>query len=91
HDALVTGWDRLAGWIGESRTDLRRRAALSIALAEWEEADRNADYLPGGEQLQRYEAWRSGASVALTVHEIAYLDDARKRQDAAEDIERTRQ
>lgn len=90
HDALVTGWDRLAGWIDDAQNDLRRRAALAVALSEWEEADRNADYLPSGEQLQRYEAWRADASVALTVEERAYLDEARRRQDEAEQREHLR-
>jgi basic membrane protein A len=90
HDALVTGWDRLSHWIDGARSDLRRRAALAVALTEWEEADRNVDYLPSGEQLQRYEAWRSEGSVALTVEEHAYLDEARRRQDKAEELERSR-
>jgi basic membrane lipoprotein Med (substrate-binding protein (PBP1-ABC) superfamily)/DNA-binding SARP family transcriptional activator len=90
HDALVTGWDRLSHWIDGARSDLRRRAALAVALTEWEEADRNVDYLPSGEQLQRYEAWRSDGSVALTVEEHAYLDEARRRQDEAEELEHSR-
>jgi basic membrane lipoprotein Med (substrate-binding protein (PBP1-ABC) superfamily)/DNA-binding SARP family transcriptional activator len=90
HDALLETWDRLQGWIEESREDLRRRASLSVAIVEWIDAGRDPDFLPAGAQLETYEAWRETSSLRLTTRERDFLDAAERRASEAREAERRR-
>ena len=74
HEALLTEWDRLRGWIDEAREDLDRHAALLAAITEWEEAGRDADYLLTGARLRAHATWTDQATMRLTATERAYLD-----------------
>ncbi len=58
HEALLTEWERLRGWIEEGRADIARRAALDAALTEWSRSGRDNDYLLTGKRLADYESWR---------------------------------
>jgi basic membrane lipoprotein Med (substrate-binding protein (PBP1-ABC) superfamily)/DNA-binding SARP family transcriptional activator len=73
HEALLTQWTRLRQWIEGARDDIRRRAALHVAMSEWEEADRAPDYLLAGSRLQVYEEWASKSAMQLTAEEHEYL------------------
>ncbi|AMW08196.1 hypothetical protein A4E84_00770 [Streptomyces qaidamensis] len=55
HEALITGWPRLAGWIEESRDRLRAQRALGEAAHAWEELDRDPGALYRGTRLDRAE------------------------------------
>ncbi|GAA2570966.1 hypothetical protein GCM10010304_06680 [Streptomyces roseoviolaceus] len=55
HEALITGWPRLAGWIEESRERLRAQRALGEAAHAWEELDRDPGALYRGTRLDRAE------------------------------------
>jgi Novel STAND NTPase 1 len=48
HEALLTEWGRLAGWIDRHRADLRRHQTLVAAIDEWEASDQHPDYLLAG-------------------------------------------
>jgi energy-coupling factor transporter ATP-binding protein EcfA2 len=54
HEALIRTWPRLRGWIDSSREQLRARAALLQAKADWDENGKRDDMLlRPGLQLER--------------------------------------
>ncbi|WP_216587599.1 nSTAND1 domain-containing NTPase [Streptomyces brasiliscabiei] len=55
HEALITGWPRLTGWIEEGRVRLRAQRLLGEASRGWEELDRDPGALYRGERLVRAE------------------------------------
>jgi basic membrane lipoprotein Med (substrate-binding protein (PBP1-ABC) superfamily)/DNA-binding SARP family transcriptional activator len=90
HEALLWEWDRLRGWIEDGRQDVKRRAALDAAVAEWSHAGRDADYLLAGNRLAEYERWRTSTSMRLTATEQEYLDVSLTRRDQDNVTERAR-
>jgi basic membrane lipoprotein Med (substrate-binding protein (PBP1-ABC) superfamily)/DNA-binding SARP family transcriptional activator len=90
HEALLSEWDRLRGWIEEGRVDITRRAALDAALAEWNQSERDSDYLLGGNRLAEYARWRAATPMRLTVAEQEYLDASVARRDQAAAAETAR-
>jgi basic membrane protein A len=79
HEALLTEWERLAGWIDRHRAALRRRDALLSAVDEWELSDRNADYLLTGTRLAEFETWSREGSLQLTTREREFLEAGLER------------
>ncbi|NGO42071.1 nSTAND1 domain-containing NTPase [Streptomyces ureilyticus] len=55
HEALITGWPRLAGWIEEGRDRLRAQRRLGEAARAWEELERDPGALYRGTRLARAE------------------------------------
>ncbi|MEW2397643.1 hypothetical protein [Streptomyces sp. NPDC046862] len=55
HEALISGWPRLAGWIEESRERLRAQRQLGEAARGWEELARDSGALYRGTRLARAE------------------------------------
>lgn len=45
HEALLRSWDRLAKWIAGAQDDLRLQDAVKRAAVEWDEHERDPDYL----------------------------------------------
>ena len=67
---------------------LRRHAALAAAVAEWEQSDRDPDYLLTGTRLAELRQWARTGVLTLTTQERAFLDagllrdaDLRRRED----------
>ena len=91
HEALLTEWERLAGWIDRHRAALRRRDALLSAVDEWELSDRDVDYLLTGGRLAEFEEWSREGSLSLTTRERDFLDAglARERASSEADAART--
>ncbi|MFI2210058.1 hypothetical protein [Streptomyces sp. NPDC020141] len=52
HEALITGWPRLRGWIGEDRELLRIHRRLTDAARMWSELGRDPGALYRGAQLE---------------------------------------
>ena len=69
HEALLHKWARLRSWLAESRDDIRMQRLLMLAVAEWESAERDPGYLLQGTRFDRFEAWASQSTVALTTVE----------------------
>ncbi|MFE3559201.1 helix-turn-helix domain-containing protein [Streptomyces sp. NPDC059193] len=55
HEALITCWPRLHGWIEEDRERLRQRRSLAEAARTWTEHDRDPGALYRGTRLTRAE------------------------------------
>jgi basic membrane lipoprotein Med (substrate-binding protein (PBP1-ABC) superfamily) len=90
HEALLSHWERLAGWIDAHRADLRQRDVLIAAVNEWEASGRNSDYLLIGRRLADYEAWSAQTPLRLTLAERQFLDAGIARREAEETTETAR-
>ncbi|PAZ14101.1 hypothetical protein CLM62_21955 [Streptomyces sp. SA15] len=55
HEALITGWPRLAGWIDEDRERLREQRRLDEAARAWAELGHDPGALYRGTRLARAE------------------------------------
>ena len=82
HEALLTAWPELRDWIRDSRDDLRRHGAFTVALREWELAGNDVDYLLSGSRLAEYEHWADHSALDLTTVEQAFLDASIARRDS---------
>ncbi|WP_343243751.1 hypothetical protein [Streptomyces sp. SID13726] len=84
HEALITCWPRLDGWIEEERDLLRRRRRLSDAAADWESAGRDPGALYRGARLDeaRKLLTDEGSAGFLTAPERTYLDASLAARDA---------
>jgi WD40 repeat protein len=83
HEAILSQWDRLRGWIQERREDLLLHRRLLEAVVEWHDARRDPEYLPREGRLAQFEAWAGGTDLALTASEREFLAEARTAADAA--------
>ncbi len=52
HEALLTGWPRLLGWLEDGRAHAEVRERLAIASAAWDSAGRDETELYAGTRLQ---------------------------------------
>ncbi|KJK34264.1 hypothetical protein UK15_36875 [Streptomyces variegatus] len=90
HEALITGWPRLAGWIEESRDRLRAQRVLGEAARAWEELDRDPGALFRGSRLERAEELfgkqrEKDDTDDLTGSERAFLTASAAARDAERD------
>ncbi|MFI1992244.1 NACHT and WD repeat domain-containing protein [Actinoplanes sp. NPDC020271] len=51
HEALLTGWPRLAGWVEEARADLDLRQRVVEAAEDWDRSGHDPDLLLRGSRL----------------------------------------
>ncbi|MEU0413924.1 helix-turn-helix domain-containing protein [Streptomyces griseorubiginosus] len=87
HEALITSWPRLRGWIDEDRERLRHHRQLTDAARSWLEHDRDPGTLYRGTRLVRAEELftiGAGRSLGLTTTERAFLDAATGNRTAEE-------
>ncbi len=90
HEALITGWPRLAGWIEEGRERLREQRRLGEAARGWEELAHDPGALYRGTRLARAEELfarqendgRRGREDDLTGLERAFLTASLAARDA---------
>ncbi|HSL32116.1 MAG TPA: BMP family ABC transporter substrate-binding protein, partial [Candidatus Limnocylindrales bacterium] len=87
HEALLSGWSRLAAWIDQARSDLRFHDALATRTEEWAASGRRADDLLAGARLEELEAWAHETTFGLTLGERAYLEAGLERR-RTEELER---
>lgn len=74
HEALLTHWPRLAGWIDSAREDLAMARRLDEARRDWKANDGDDAYLLTGGRLAQHEAWTSSTSLLLTEQQRGFLD-----------------
>ncbi len=91
HEALLTEWERLGGWITEARKDLERHAALVVSVDEWERSGRATDYLLSGTRLAEYEKWSATSHIQLNVRELDYIGSGVARRTEEVELETSRQ
>jgi WD40 repeat protein/DNA-binding SARP family transcriptional activator len=77
HEAILSQWERLRGWIEERRGDLLLHRRLVEAAAEWQDTGRDPVYLPREGRLAQFEAWAGATDLALTAGEREFLAEGR--------------
>ncbi|HEU4917670.1 MAG TPA: WD40 repeat domain-containing protein, partial [Acidimicrobiia bacterium] len=83
HEALLTRWPLLAGWISEAGEDLLLHRRLQDAVDEWEGRDRGNEYLLSGGRLAQFHTWAGSTDLTLGPTESEYLEvssEAAQRQ-----------
>ena len=88
HEAILTEWSRLSGWIDAIREDLLLHGRLAAAMTDWEAADRGAEFLLSGGRLAQHEAWTGGSELPLTSAERSFLKSSRQAEDGRLDARR---
>lgn len=83
HEAILSQWELLQGWIDERREDLVLHRRLAEAVEEWQQAERLSDYLPREGRLAQLETWAASTDLALTEDERTFLAEARAAADEA--------
>ena len=85
HEALITHWDRLRGWIDDRREDLVLHRRLGDAATERDSA-RAASGLPAcGGRLQQMESLAASSDLALSETERGLLQTSRVEEDRQRD------
>lgn len=74
HEALISHWPRLDGWLSEDEEGHRHLAALSRAAEQWEAGARSKDLLWRGDPLAQVTIWQRRAEPSLDAREQAFLD-----------------
>ena len=74
HEALLTEWATLRGWIDDARDDLRTHRHLVGEMNAWTAADRSPDYLLRGGRLDAIAAWAASTTMGLRPAEHEFLD-----------------
>ncbi len=81
HEALLTHWDRLRGWIDERREDLLLHRRLAEAATEWEGSGKEPSYLLGGGRLEQFETLAASSDLALSGDERDLIETSRIADD----------
>ena len=74
HEALLREWDRLSGWLVESREDIKMQQQVARLAGEWRESRNDASFLIRGGRLQQIAMWSQQTDLRLTPGERAYID-----------------
>ncbi len=90
HEALLREWNRLRGWLNESRADLRMERQLARAEQEWRQAGHDPSFLLRGTRLQQFETWSEAKELALTAGEYEFLQTSAARRDEQKSAEAER-
>ena len=82
HEALLTEWGRLRGWIEAAREDVRTHRRLAAGARDWTVSGRDPSFVLRGTHLARFDAWAASSGLALTADEHDYLDAGLAQRDA---------
>ena len=84
HEALIREWERLRGWLEESRVDIRMQRLLNHAATQWARGRRDESYLLRGARLTQYAGWSEETDIALSDAERAYLQASLREEERRE-------
>lgn len=73
HEALLTEWPRLRGWIDDARESLVFSRRIGESAQEWIDSSHDPSYLLRGARLEDTEDWASHGGVGLTSDEMEYI------------------
>lgn len=79
HEALFTGWRRLAEWIGTMRDDLRLEHQVTAAAAEWAAHRRDEAFRWPHERLEPVYAMMRRLGVSLDADTRAFIEPEYER------------
>jgi DNA-binding SARP family transcriptional activator/WD40 repeat protein len=82
HEALLTAWPRLAGWLEDDAAGRAIRRHLAPAALEWHRRGRPDEELYRGPRLVAALDWAGGAGDGLTLLEREFLEASRRAADA---------
>ena len=74
HEALLTEWDTLRGWIDDARDDLRTHRHLVAEMTAWTASEGSPDYLLRGGRLDAVAEWAGTTTMGLRPAELRFLD-----------------
>ncbi|MFE4457671.1 hypothetical protein ACFROC_09980 [Nocardia tengchongensis] len=87
HEALLSTWPRLGGWIEQDRDLIARHRGVAAEAARWDESGRSSDYLLSGGRTEELLSWAASAQFAesLNIVEREFLtaNDTHQRDLAA--------
>ncbi|MEO6653156.1 MAG: BTAD domain-containing putative transcriptional regulator [Ilumatobacteraceae bacterium] len=78
HEAILTEWDRFAGWVDEAREDLLARRRVESAGRDWISAGEDMSFLYSGGRLELAEAWAAESRFDLGDDERRFLMASRE-------------
>ncbi|MEO5837384.1 MAG: BTAD domain-containing putative transcriptional regulator, partial [Acidimicrobiales bacterium] len=90
HEALLSRWPRLRGWLDEDREQLQLMRHLSVAADEWDEAGRRDTDLYRGPRLSIVGEINDAGNVILAPVEGEFLTASRGARDAEKQQEQQR-
>ncbi len=91
HEALITGWARLQGWLRERRDAEQQRRRFEAKADEWIRLGRSTGGLLDGVEIQELDQWRdSPAATDLGISENLHAL-ARASRHALEELRRREQ
>ncbi len=73
HEALLSEWERLAGWVEERGEDLATRRRINMAAREWTDSGKDRGFLLSGGRLVQAEAWIADAGITASSDETEYV------------------
>jgi WD40 repeat protein len=79
HEALLTEWPLLRGWLREDREAARVRDELITAVQAWAEQGQDPGYLLPAPRLAPVQALIGRGRVSLTAAERQFLSESRRR------------
>ncbi len=90
HEALISRWPRLRGWVNEDREGLRILRHLADGARAWDTGGRDPGELYRGARLQAAEEWADGNAGLLSAVEQDFLDASLASRSADLEAERQR-
>ncbi|HEU5472703.1 MAG TPA: helix-turn-helix domain-containing protein [Actinophytocola sp.] len=92
HEALLTAWPRLRGWIDADRAGLRIHGQLAQDAKTWREADRDVSALYRGGRLITTQEWATDPDHRRDLNplEREFLDASIHQQDTEQRAQRRR-
>jgi WD40 repeat protein len=90
HEALIRQWERMRGWLDDSREDLLVQRRIALSNHEWRRQNQDTSFLATGTRLDQFEALHQRQNVALTSEEIEYVESSIAQRVAQQEAERRR-